>query len=335
MTVFYVSGSRGETIVMDSSNSIKTSVIIAAYNCFDSIGDAIKSVISQTVQSFEIIICDDCSQDRTFNVISYYADQDDRVRILRNAENRGPSYSRNRALSIAEGEWIVILDADDLFEKNRLHNLLNIAVEASADIIFDNMILIDQRGHPIGKAIRESRHERFFSVSPVDFIRRDASLRFSYGFLKPMIRRSFLSANQICYRETVRYGEDFVFILDCLSAGAHAVITTRPSYYYKISPGSLSRSRTVNYYEYANNVSATLLNEHKFSANSDIRHALLNRQTHLSRIVVYSEIAALAKQGHVSSAVRRFFETAPAALFYGRLFMHYVKVKLKKWLSAK
>ena len=84
------------------------SVVIPCYNQAHFLSEAIESVLSQTCESFEIIVVDDGSTDNTSELASRYQ----KVRLLRQ-ENRGVSAARNAGLAESEGEYVVFLDADD------------------------------------------------------------------------------------------------------------------------------------------------------------------------------------------------------------------------------
>ncbi len=99
-------------------------VIMAAYNCEDYVAEAIESVIAQTYPHWELLCIDDCSTDSTRDVISRYADADERVRLLCNTRNMGAAATRNRGIEAARGEYIAILDADDVCMPDRLERSL-------------------------------------------------------------------------------------------------------------------------------------------------------------------------------------------------------------------
>ena len=71
------------------------SVIMPSYNTADYIADSIKSVISQTYQTWELIIVDDCSTDNTDDIVSYFSDN--RIKYMKNKKNMGAAATRNRA----------------------------------------------------------------------------------------------------------------------------------------------------------------------------------------------------------------------------------------------
>lgn len=98
------------------------SVCIAVYNRARFIEAAIESVLKQTYQNFEIIIIDDGSTDDTVNKIACIEDK--RIHLFINDKNRGVVYTRNRYLELAKGEFIAILDSDDLWMPSKLEKQL-------------------------------------------------------------------------------------------------------------------------------------------------------------------------------------------------------------------
>ncbi len=94
------------------------SVIMPAYNAEKYIAAAIDSILGQTFQDFEFIILNDCSKDRTEEIILSYADP--RIVYLKNEENLGVAATLNKGLAIARGEFIARMDADDIALPERL-----------------------------------------------------------------------------------------------------------------------------------------------------------------------------------------------------------------------
>ena len=84
----------------EGDHLVKVSVIIAAYNCENVVGEAIEAILNQTYEDWELIICDDASTDNTPTVLEKYAQLDNRITVLRNPENKKAAYSRNVVLRL-------------------------------------------------------------------------------------------------------------------------------------------------------------------------------------------------------------------------------------------
>lgn len=98
------------------------SVCIPVYNCERYIGATIKSVLDQTFKNFELVILNNCSTDRTLDIIRQYMDP--RIRVIENETNIGAEGNWNKALSEARGKFVKILCADDLLYPNCLERQL-------------------------------------------------------------------------------------------------------------------------------------------------------------------------------------------------------------------
>lgn len=104
---------------MINNTSIQFSIIIPVFNNEQTIERAIQSCLSQTLQSFELIIINDGSIDNSKAIINAYSNYKN-ITILHNISNMGVSYSRNRGIAMAKGEYICFLDADDYFVPTKL-----------------------------------------------------------------------------------------------------------------------------------------------------------------------------------------------------------------------
>lgn len=128
------------------------SVIIPAYNVSRTLTATVQSVFEQTLQDFEIIIVDDGSKDNTLEVAQLIAEKDSRVKAMAQA-NGGASSARNTAIRAAQGKYIALLDADDLWVPHKLERQLEIlengkevyAVQSGAFFVDDNLELISVR----------------------------------------------------------------------------------------------------------------------------------------------------------------------------------------------
>ena len=93
------------------SGKVLVSVVMSVYNDEQYLKESLDSIFAQTIQYFELIIVDDCSTDRTVEIIENY--HDDRIRLIRNTENRGLTRNLNTALEYVQGTYIARMDGDD------------------------------------------------------------------------------------------------------------------------------------------------------------------------------------------------------------------------------
>lgn len=122
---------------------MKVSVVIPAYNHEKFIGPAIDSVLNQSWQDLELLVIDDGSTDRTADVVNGY---DDPRLSYYYQENQDAYNTINRGLSMAGGEYIAILNSDDVYATNRLERMVEQQRKTGADCLFSDVISIDDEG---------------------------------------------------------------------------------------------------------------------------------------------------------------------------------------------
>ncbi|MDZ8030824.1 glycosyltransferase family 2 protein [Nostoc sp. DedSLP04] len=220
----------------------KVSVIIPAYNTETYIGKAIESALKQTLTDIEVIMVDDGSSDKTVEVAKSFTDR--RLKVIVNQQNVGAAAARNRAFRAAQGEWIAVLDSDDWYAPKRLENLVSLANKTNADMIADDVYLIeDGTTSPWSTLIQESgeRIDKIFQIDIVYFVETDVYGQpgLHLGLSKPLFKREFLIKNGIEYDEEIRMGQDFWIDMKCLIKGARFFIEPKPYYFYRSRPGSL------------------------------------------------------------------------------------------------
>jgi len=105
---------------------MKISVIMGIYNCEKTLKESIDSLLNQSYESFEIILCDDGSRDTTLQIAKDYVEKyPKKIRLIQNKTNKGLAYSLNRCIDISNGEYIARMDADDVSYKNRLEKQIS------------------------------------------------------------------------------------------------------------------------------------------------------------------------------------------------------------------
>lgn len=126
-------------------NNNTVSVITPVYNCEDYIGETIESALSQTYKDIEIILVDDCSTDRSSDIIKEYKYKyPDKIRYHKLEKNMGVAVARNTALDIAKGRYVAFLDSDDLWYKEKIEKQLGLIRKKNAAICYAAIEMIDE-----------------------------------------------------------------------------------------------------------------------------------------------------------------------------------------------
>ena len=116
-------------------NSVKISIIIPVYNVEKYISQCLDSAINQSLKDIEIIIVDDCGSDKSMDIAKEYAKNDSRIKIIKNSQNQGPFTSRNNAVLVANGEYLVFLDSDDFLDLRACEIAYNATKDGYYDIV--------------------------------------------------------------------------------------------------------------------------------------------------------------------------------------------------------
>lgn len=220
-------------------------VIIAAKNAADTIGLAVASALREE-EVAEVVVIDDGSSDDTAAAARLSDDGSGRLKIARFENNRGPAAARNHAIEISSAPLISILDADDFFFPGRFKPLLK---ADDWDFVADNIAFVDAETVPSAEGRLDHFRPQPIFLDLVAFIdgniTRRGVRRGEIGFLKPVMRRSFLDAYGLRYNEGLRLGEDYDLYVRALANGARYKIIHSCGYGAVVRGNSLSgRHRT-------------------------------------------------------------------------------------------
>lgn len=189
----------------------KLSIITPAFNAEKTLSNCIESVLNQDFNDYELIIVDDGSWDSTADICRAYCQKDTRI-LYANKENGGVSSARNRGLDIAQGEYIVFLDADDTLLTGALELLMN---DGEEDLVIGGV------RHVVSDCL-----EGFLNVPETCkyIIAKDAekldSLFCQVYVTAPWskrFRRSIIEENNLRFDSRLFYGEDTDFVLKYIS----------------------------------------------------------------------------------------------------------------------
>lgn len=130
------------------------SIIMPAYNAESYIKDSIDSVLSQTHTNFELIVVDDCSKDKTVQVLRSL--NDPRIKIVELKENVGTGDARNCGLQVSQGQYISFIDADDVWLPQKLELQLKHMQQTKAPISHTSYSFINETGEQISGYVQAS-----------------------------------------------------------------------------------------------------------------------------------------------------------------------------------
>ena len=119
------------------------SVIIPMYNSEKYIYQCLKSVLDQTYKYLEVIVVDDCSTDRSVDIVNSF--NDNRIKLVKNKKNEGVSFSRNKGVKLSTGIFLCFLDSDDFWDKNKIKMQLDFIKKNDYSFIYGSYIIYGKR----------------------------------------------------------------------------------------------------------------------------------------------------------------------------------------------
>lgn len=136
-----------------NGDSPLVSVIMPAYNSEKHIKDAIFSIQSQTLTDWELCVTDDCSTDKTEEIIRTMAETDSRIKYIKQATNQGAAAARNVSLNHARGRFVAYLDADDVWYPEKLEYQVAFMEKGGYGFSCASYAVIDEAGEPMGRTV--------------------------------------------------------------------------------------------------------------------------------------------------------------------------------------
>lgn len=207
----------------------RVTVIMAAFNAERYIAAAISSVLEQQGAQVQLVIVDDGSSDGTAAAVEAF--QEPRITLIRQT-NQGVSVARNRALDVAEGDFICFLDADDVMPSGGISNRLAVFAQSPNTAFVDGAVVYtDGSMRATGR-----RYSPAFTGDPFPLLLNfDPRCFFGNTWL---MRRSAIGA--VRFRAGLTHCEDLLFYLMCANGGSYA-FTSEEVLHYRVS-GNTSMS---------------------------------------------------------------------------------------------
>lgn len=221
------------------------SIALAAYNGEKYINEQLDSILDQTIQDFELVVCDDCSTDSTWAVLREYQIKDNRIKLYRNEKNLGFKKNFEKAISLCQGEYIALCDQDDIWTIDHLEVLYkNIKDKV---IACGNSIIVNEKGESQKITLKENMRFDIFKYNDEDKSYRLLYFSSPYQGSAMLIKKAFFDvalpipsssnshdawfATLACFAGGINYIEDVILKYRSHSSN-NSKISKRRTYFY-------------------------------------------------------------------------------------------------------
>lgn len=216
----------------------RVSVIVPVFNEEAYLPQCIDSLLAQSLANIEVICVDDGSTDATPTILADYARTDARLKVI-SQSNAGPAKARNRAIEVAQGDYLYCCDADDFCKPNLLEGAVQVAERYDADVVLLPFMLYDNKiATPISVPWSLPRHlfpEGCFTWHD------NPDATFSTFRTVPwnkLVRTSFIRDNAIRFQDNVFLSEDVMFSLPAAVLAQRVACTDEPALYHRENIGT-------------------------------------------------------------------------------------------------
>lgn len=296
---------------------MKFSVIIPAYNCGQYIKECIKSILNTTFKDFEIICVDDGSTDNTKEEI--FSIKDPKIHYVYQ-ENSGVSDSRNHGISLAKGEYLLFVDADDTVKQDYFMELIS-SIDNNPDIVLFGYDVIGSNNRKSDLQLLKT-----ISVNQVvnHLLDEHATI---YGYVwRACFKRDFLNRQNLLFRKDIKISEDFLFLFEASYKAKVINIIPISLYEYRINSNSVTTKYIKTLKENMESINDIIVDEISFSEelsntfNGMILNTLIRIVQNYSRYYNCSSTYKLTKKTLKENRYNRLVKDA---------------IKYKKYMSRK
>lgn len=197
------------------AHSTTVTVVMPVFNAAKYVSEAIDSILIQTLQDFEFVVVDDQSTDSSLDIVRDYAKKDSRVRVLLNP-NKGLAHARNAGSFAAQGEFIAVMDADDVALPLRLERQVAfLTANPHCVAVGAQTMLITESGDSIRECVRPTGHDEIEGV----FLEGRAGVTAPTAMIRAQAFREVMG-----YRQCFEYAEDLDLFLRLARVGQLANI---------------------------------------------------------------------------------------------------------------
>lgn len=265
-------------------NQLKVSVILPVYNVNQYLRQCLNSVLNQTLRDIEVICVDDGSTDESSNILLEYANKDQRLKIVTQA-NSGAGAARNKGLEIAKGEYLSFLDADDFFELTMLEEAYAKCKELDADFVVFRSDSYNNDSKQYSQCLWTIKEhllpqKEIFSYKD---IKKDVFKVFNGWAWDKLYKRDFILKNGLCFQEQ-RTTNDLYFVFVALVVAERvALLKNRILAHHRRSiSDSLSVTREKSWNCFYHALLALKNKLHDLDIYDELKQSFINYALHFS-----------------------------------------------------
>ncbi len=224
----------------------KVTVIVAVYNTAKFLGRCLDSICSQTYSNLEIVVVDDCSADESPDIAKWYAQNDNRVKLLSHSRNEGLFLARMTGIKQSSGEYIAFVDSDDYISIDFIRSLVASASSKGADIAVAKTV---QEADGIGRYVHTMYHNYDFGDVEEGkvfdkYMEQEGSCFIWHTIWNKLYRRELWDNAMVHLSKINRHlimTEDFLFSTIIMS-GAKSIVSNDYAYYFYYQHSGASTS---------------------------------------------------------------------------------------------
>lgn len=214
-------------------------IIVALYNGEKYINECINSIINQDYKNLEILLIDDGSPDCSGKIADEYAKNDARVKVIHQM-NSGVSIARNNAIDMASGEYICIIDQDDIISRDYVSYFYKLIRKNNAEIALTPKVDKFFKAPKRSKGLKQEKTEIWDAEKTI------IEMLYHKIPIAPwnkMISKNLIKQNNIKFNENFFNGEGFAFSIDCFQCANRIAVGNRKIYHYRVGDPNSGASR--------------------------------------------------------------------------------------------
>ena len=213
-----------------SNKNTLISIIMPSYNSGDYIRYAIKSVLAQTYENWELIIVDNKSTDNTIKIVNEYLFSNKRIKLIKSLKNRGPGFARNKGIRHSKGNYIGFLDSDDFWDSEFLERLIKFSIINSYYFVYCPYYIYSEGKSKLNKVLPYANVPNILKCNPLSCL----------GVL--------IKKENLIYEFNISFNthEDIDLWIRIISDNGSAHRYNKPLAYYRQRKRSLSSNKLVN-----------------------------------------------------------------------------------------